>query len=118
MRYVARCELVEAVPPQDDTEDEKTPDIISEFRLQPTTVAGVAGLSRRTTITFYLTEGLRNRARAAYRSTSFEERDSSWSEMLNKALTTEIERREAVYNKGVEFTGSDEPLTPGRPIGF
>ncbi|GAB3582891.1 hypothetical protein GCM10027406_26330 [Leifsonia lichenia] len=94
------------------------PDVISEFRLRPTTVAGVTGLSRRTTITFYLTDGLRNRARAAYRSTSFDEKDSSWSEMLNKALITEIERRESLYNDGVEFTGNDEPLTPGRPIGF
>lgn len=74
--------------------------------------------ARRTTITFYLTEGLRNRARAAYRSTSFEERDSSWSEMLSKALATEVERRERAHNDGRRFVGSDEPLTPGRPIGF
>lgn len=93
-------------------------DIISEFRLQPSTVAGVTGLSRRTTITFYLTEGLRNRARAAYRSTSFAEKDSSWSEMLNKALIAEVTRREAAHNDGAEFAGNDEPLTPGRPIGF
>ncbi|MGJ4845657.1 ParB family protein [Leifsonia sp. Le1] len=110
--------MVDAVQPEGDATNDRVPDIISEFRLQPTTVAGVTGLSRRTTITFYLTEGLRNRARSAYRATSFEEKDSSWSEMLNKALVAEIERREAAYNDGTEFAGSDEPLTPGRPIGF
>ena len=73
---------------------------------------------RRTTVTFYLSETLRNRARAAYRSTSFEEKDSSWSEMLNKALIAEVERREAEYNRGEMFAASEAPLTPGRPIGF
>lgn len=90
----------------------------SEFRVQPTTIAGSSTTANRTTITFYLTEGLRNRARAAYRSTSFEEKDSSWSEMLNKALLAEVERREAEYNDGEKFTGNDGPLSPGRPIGF
>ena len=73
--------------------------------------------ARRTSVTFYLSETLRNRARAAYRSTSSEERDSSWSEMLNKALIAEVERREAEYNRGEVFAASEAPLTPGRPIG-
>jgi hypothetical protein len=73
---------------------------------------------KRTTVTFYLTEAMRNRARAAYRQTSFDERDSSWSEMLNKALLAEVQRREAAYNGGRAFVGNSDPLTPGRPIGF
>jgi hypothetical protein len=73
---------------------------------------------RRTTITFYLSELLRNRARAAYRLTSFEEQDSSWSDMLSKALLAEVERRERLHNLGEVFSGGEEPLTPGRPIGF
>lgn len=72
----------------------------------------------RTTITFYLTESLRNRARSVYRATSFAERDSSWSEMLTKALLAEVERRELAHNGGEPFAVSDEPLAPGRPIGF
>ena len=75
-------------------------------------------VKKRTTVTFYLTEAMRNRARAAYRQTSFDERDSSWSEMLNKALLAEVQRREAEYNGGRAFVGNEEPLTPGRPIGF
>lgn len=74
--------------------------------------------SPRTTVTFYLTEALRNRARAAYRSTSFAEKDTSWSEMLGKALLAEVERRERHHNDGETFEGGSEPLSPGRPIGF
>ncbi len=77
----------------------------------------VAG-ARRTTITFYLSETLRNRARAAYRVTSFTEQDGSWSDMLGKALLAEVERRERLHNHGERFVGGEEPLTPGRPIGF
>jgi hypothetical protein len=73
---------------------------------------------RRTTVTFYLTDAMRNRARAAYRQTSFKERDSSWSEMINKALLAEVQRREREHNDGEKFVGNDDPLTPGRPIGF
>jgi centromere-binding protein ParB len=73
---------------------------------------------KRTTVTFYLTDAMRNRARAAYRQTSFNERDSSWSEMINKALLAEVRRRETVYNNGEAFVGNGDPLTPGRPIGY
>jgi len=73
---------------------------------------------KRTTVTFYLTDAMRNRARAAYRQTSFNERDSSWSEMINKALLAEVRRRESVYNNGEVFVGNGDPLTPGRPIGY
>ncbi|MGH1549998.1 ParB family protein [Leifsonia poae] len=73
---------------------------------------------KRTTVTFYLTDAMRNRARAAYRQTSYDERDTSWSEMINKALLAEVQRRERAYNGGRAFVGNDEPLTPGRPIGY
>ena len=73
---------------------------------------------KRITITFYLTDAMRNRARAAYRQTSYSERDASWSAMINKALLAEVERRELAYNDGEAFVGNDEPLTPGRPIGY
>lgn len=73
---------------------------------------------KRITVTFYLSDAMRNRARAAYRHTSFSERDTSWSEMLNKALLAEVRRREAEYNGGKAFAGNDEPLSPGRPIGY
>jgi len=86
--------------------------------LDDATAPRQTSVKKRTTVTFYLTDAMRNRARAAYRQTSFDERDGSWSEMLNKALLAEVQRRESVYNGGDVFVGNDEPLTPGRPIGF
>ena len=84
----------------------------------PATAAPPKPRKKRTTVTFYLTDDMRNRARAAYRQTSFSERDTSWSEMLNKALLAEVQRRERAYNGGDAFEGGSDPLTPGRPIGF
>jgi len=72
--------------------------------------------SDRTTITFYLSETLRNRARAAFRATRTDEGDLSWSDMVTKALLTEVERREREHNGGEAFAGSAERLQPGRPI--
>jgi hypothetical protein len=73
---------------------------------------------RRATITFYIGEALRDRARAAYRSTSHVEQDASWSEMLAKALLAEVERRESEHNDGDRFAGDPGPLRPGRPISY
>jgi hypothetical protein len=90
----------------------------SELRVAGSTIFVRAPRRRRTTITFYVDPELRNRAREAYRSTSYAERDSTWSEMLCKALLAEVERRERLHNSGEEFLGSEHPLAPGRPIGL
>ncbi|HEV7184456.1 MAG TPA: hypothetical protein VGN33_08155 [Leifsonia sp.] len=92
--------------------------VSAEYRATPTTVAAENTKSPRTTITFYLTEALRNRARATYRATSFLEKDTSWSEMLNKALLAEVQRREREHNADQLFKANGDALTPGRPIGF
>jgi len=102
----------------DDDDVEPARASTAEFRIQPSTVQAAVDTSRRTSVTFYIPEALRNRARTAYRSTSFAERDASWSEMLNKALLAEVERREFEHNGGATFEGGTEPLTPGRPLGF
>jgi hypothetical protein len=107
------------ITPNEDAPDQPVVGAPVQFRALPTIIiAGAATTSPRTTITFYLPEVLRSRARAAYRSTSFEEKDSSWSEMLNKALLAEVQRREDAHNAGEMFAGNDEPLTPGRPIAY
>ncbi|WP_285114693.1 hypothetical protein [Leifsonia sp. fls2-241-R2A-40a] len=90
----------------------------AELRVSPGAVAQPKRTKKRTTVTFYVSDAMRNRARAAYRQTSFAERDTSWSEMLNKALLAEVERREVEHNAGQVYVGTDEPLTPGRPIGY
>ncbi|MGO4534993.1 ParB family protein [Leifsonia sp. 2MCAF36] len=101
------------------SEESPVPASSSEYRVAVNgPIAQSKPVKKRTTITFYLTDAMRNRARAAYRQTSFNERDTSWSEMINKALLAEVQRREIVYNDGKMFVGNDDPLTPGRPIGF
>ena len=101
------------------TREEKTGQnhAAAEFRLPSGTVPEPSRRLGRTTVTFYLSDELRNRARAAYRSTSYAESDRSWSEMVGKALLAEVERREALHNGGRAFVGVDAPLPPGRPIG-
>ncbi|MFF1876740.1 hypothetical protein [Leifsonia sp. NPDC058230] len=106
------------ITPHEDAPDEPSAEAPAEPPVRERVIAGVPTTSRRTTITFYLPEGLRTRARAAFRSTSFDEQDSSWSEMMNKALLAEVQRREDIHNAGQVFPGSDDPLTPGRPIHY
>jgi hypothetical protein len=96
----------------------------SAFQAKPTTVPDAPkAVPRstmapgRTSITFYLPERLRNRARTAFRATRAEETDHSWSDMLTKALIAEVERREEAHNEGKKFIGTDERLKAGRPIG-
>ncbi|MFF1635176.1 hypothetical protein [Leifsonia sp. NPDC058248] len=71
----------------------------------------------RVAVTFYIDDDLRRRAKAVYRNTCADERDASWSDMIAKALTTEVHRRERLYNRGRAFEGDAQRLTPGRPIG-
>ncbi len=67
-------------------------------------------------VTFYIPGGLRNRSRAAYRATSLLECDTSWSDLVRKALTAEVERREREHNDGVAYVGDGIPLRAGRPL--
>ena len=69
-------------------------------------------------VTFYIPPALRNRTRAAYRATSMAEGDSSWSDLVRKALVAELERREREHNNGGVYEGDDAPLRPGRPTAW
>ena len=68
-------------------------------------------------ITTYLSAVIRDRAQAAYKSTSHLEGDKSWSAFVEKALLAETERREATYNEGRQYEGVKERLSAGRPLG-
>ena len=67
-------------------------------------------------ITTYLPASLRDRAQAAYKATSHLEGDKSWSAYVERALLTETERREALYNEGEAYEGIRERLSAGRPL--
>ncbi len=73
---------------------------------------------KNASVTFYIPPELRNRARAAYRATSHLHGDSSWSDMIRKALLAELERRERMHNDGRSYVPDDTPLSAGRPISW
>lgn len=75
-----------------------------------------AATTDRVKVSVYLDAQLRDAARAAYRATAHLEKDASWSDMIEKAVTAEVERRQLVYNDGEPFPGSRDKLTPGRTI--
>lgn len=59
---------------------------------------------------------LRNRSRAAYRSTQHLENDESYSDFISKAIAAEVSRREALHNGGQKYAGGEKPLSAGRPL--
>jgi len=68
------------------------------------------------TLTVYVGGEVRQRARAAYKATNYEERDATWSDFVEKAIQAETERRERKYNHGKQFEGGAERLRGGRPL--
>lgn len=72
--------------------------------------------SGKRSMSFYAHESTHKRARAAYRHTRHLEGDESYSDMVEKALEAEVARREAAYNGGKPFEGTDTPLPAGRPM--
>ena len=60
---------------------------------------------------------LRARARTTYRATAHLEGHRSFSDFVATAIETEIHRLEQLHNAGQPFTGPDQPLPTGRPLG-
>ncbi|MGC5225128.1 ParB family protein [Micromonospora sp. DT81.3] len=67
-------------------------------------------------ITFRMPRSLRDRSRATFLATRTAEADTSYSDMLAKAIAAEVERREAAHNSGEPFTGGNAQLPAGRPF--
>lgn len=77
--------------------------------------ASPATSSRKPQVTFYLSEAVLARGRAAFRHTQNLEGDESYSHMVAKAYEAEVQRRETLYNGGKPFSGGG-PLPAGRPL--
>lgn len=60
---------------------------------------------------------LRARARAAYRATAHLEGHQTFQDFITDALETEVRRLEDTHNGGARYTGGDQPLPAGRPLG-
>jgi hypothetical protein len=67
-------------------------------------------------MTVSIPAALRNRARAAYRATSYAEGDNTWSHFVAKAIEAETARREAEHNKGEMYPSWGENLPGGRRL--
>jgi len=67
-------------------------------------------------MTVSIAVALRNRARAAYRATSYAEGDNTWSHFVAKAIEAETARREVEYNKGEMYPSWGEKLPGGRRL--
>lgn len=90
-------------------------------RMLPGKRAGEAKDEPKTTsklanMTVSLPEALRNRARAAYRATSYVEGDNTWSHFVAKAIEAETARREAEHNGGEMYPSWTENLPGGRRL--
>lgn len=73
---------------------------------------------RRPQVTFYMDAASLKRAKAAYRATSGQEMDDSWSDFLSRAIMNEVARRERLYNQDQPFAGGSGKLAPGRKPNF
>ena len=67
-------------------------------------------------MTVSIPAALRNRARAAYRATSYAEGDNTWSHFVAKAIEAETARREAEHNDGTMYPSWGENLPGGRRL--
>jgi Centromere-binding protein ParB C-terminal len=67
-------------------------------------------------MTVSIPAALRNRARAAYRATSYAEGDNTWSHFVAKAIEAETARREVEHNKGEMYPSWGEKLPGGRRL--
>ncbi|MDF9748721.1 hypothetical protein [Arthrobacter sp. ES3-54] len=67
-------------------------------------------------MTVSIPAALQNRARAAYRATSYAEGDNTWSHFVAKAIEAETARREAEHNAGAMYPSWGENLPGGRRL--
>jgi hypothetical protein len=67
-------------------------------------------------MTVSIPAALRNRARAAYRATSYAEGDNTWSHFVAKAIEAETARREVEHNDGAMYPSWAENLPGGRRL--
>lgn len=75
-----------------------------------------AGKQTNKAVTVYISPAVYTQARLAYKATSSAEGDRNWSQFVEKAIASEIDRRAQRHNGGDPFLGVDAPLSPGRPL--
>ena len=67
-------------------------------------------------MTVSIPTAIRNRAKAAYKATSYVEGDNTWAHFVAKAIEAETLRREAEHNAGEMYPAWGEKLPGGRRL--
>ena len=67
-------------------------------------------------MTVSIPTAIRNRAKAAYKATSYVEGDNTWAHFVAKAIEAETLRREAEHNEGEMYPAWGEKLPGGRRL--
>ena len=67
-------------------------------------------------MTVTIPTAIRNRAKAAYKATSYVEGDNTWAHFVAKAIEAETLRREAEHNQGETYPAWGEKLPGGRRL--
>ena len=67
-------------------------------------------------MTVSIPTAIRNRAKAAYKATSYVEGDNTWAHFVAKAIEAETLRREAEHNQGEMYPAWGEKLPGGRRL--
>lgn len=67
-------------------------------------------------MTVNIPTALRNRAKAAYKATSYAEGDNTWAHFVAKAIEAETLRREAQHNQGEMYPAWGDKLPGGRRL--
>jgi hypothetical protein len=67
-------------------------------------------------MTVSIPTAIRNRAKAAYKATSYAEGDNTWAHFVAKAIEAETLRREAEHNQGEMYPAWGEKLPGGRRL--
>lgn len=67
-------------------------------------------------MTVSIPTAIRNRAKAAYKATSYVEGDNTWAHFVAKAIEAETLRREAEHNQGEMYPEWGEKLPGGRRL--
>ncbi|WP_146069336.1 hypothetical protein [Cryobacterium sp. Y11] len=96
--------------------DEAAAPVQSSTLERPAAPASAAAVGESKRMTTYVTTSTRERAKSAFLATRHLEGDDTWSGFVERAILTEVERRETKHNEGHPYEVDHHPLPVGRPL--
>lgn len=98
------------------TNDAPLARMLSGRRQEPATKKEEVKDAETAPMTVNIPTAIRNRAKAAYKATSYVEGDNTWAHFVAKAIEAETLRREAEHNQGEMYPAWGEKLPGGRRL--